>query len=178
MKPYQKLFKENKIPKAPAYWIDPSGHILPIFDNEKHIDQIMSKPEAFGIDKDEIKRIYDIENEPLGSEGVAREKIIKNLIGQGWIRIRYYIRQDMFTVNINKLSKKNKDYIYSWAKEMKEYNLDFSQAIIDMPGSVLKYSIRDLVNDILFNESKNINHLKVVKNVQDLPNKITVSILK
>jgi hypothetical protein len=164
---YKRKFYES-IPKAPAYWINPSGHILPIFDDEKHIDQIIAKPEAFGFDIDEIKMLYDAEGEIIGSEGKAREKIIKELLRKGWIRIRYFSRQDYFTLNVNRLNTKEKNYIYEWAKSMEENNLTHSQVKIDLPNKVLVYSIKQLIQDVLFNENCEF-HLIVVKDVFDLP---------
>jgi hypothetical protein len=164
---YKRKFKES-VPKAPAYWINPIGHILPIFDDEKHIDQIIAKPKAFGFNIDEIKMLYDAEGEIVGSEGKAREKIIKELLKIGWIRIRYYSKQDYFTLNVNKLNRKEKNYIYEWAKAMEENNLVHSQVKIDLPDKVLTYSIKQLTQDVLFNENCKY-HLTVVKNVFDLP---------
>lgn len=175
---YKRRFKEDSIPKAPAYWIDPLGRILPIFNDAKHIDQIMLKPKAFGLDIDEIKTIYDAEGESLGSEGKAREKIIKELIQQGWIRIRHYDRQDIFTVNVFRLNKKNKDYLYQWAKAMENNGMKYSQVKLDLPNQVLNYSISDIAKDVLFNECKNSKPLIAVESVDDLPDMPVKSLFK
>jgi hypothetical protein len=161
MKMYKRLFEE-KIPKAPAYWIDPTGSVLPIFNDDRHINQILKRPEAFGLDLDEIQQLYSLENEEIGSEGKAREKIIKELIQRGWIRIRHYIKQDMFTVNIFRLHKKAKDILYRWALAMKDNGLKYSQVKIDLPNQVLSYSIDDISKDVLFAERKNKDKLKDV----------------
>lgn len=166
---YKRRFSENKIPKAPAYWIDPIGRILPIFDDDKHINMIMGKPKAFGLNIDEIKMIYDAEGESLASEGRAREKIIKSLIKDGWIRIRHYTRQDMYTINVFRLHKNNKDHLYQWAKAMEEIGMKYSQIKLDMPNQVLHYSVGDLAKDVLFSKFKESKPLVVVNSVHDLP---------
>lgn len=169
MKKYTYLLLEDSIPKAPAYWIDPIGHILPIFDDEKHIGMILKKPSAFGLDINEIKMLYDAESEQLGDEGRAREKIIKELLQRGWIRIRHYPRQDMFTVNVFQLKKKAKDNLYRWSKAMNELGRKYSQVKIDTPTGVIHSSVGDIANDALFTESKNSKPLIVIKDINDLP---------
>jgi len=165
---YKRIFKEN-IPKAPAYWISPVGKILPIMDDEKHIDQIIKNPKAFYLTIEEIQKIYDKHHEELGSEGKAREEIIKNLIFDGWVRIRHYTKQDMFTVNLNRLNKKNKNYLYQWAKDMEKQGLKYSQVNIDLPNQVMSYSMDDIAKDVLFNESMDSGDiLQVVESVFEL----------
>ena len=178
MKKYNYLLLEDKIPKAPAYWIDPIGHIIPIFDDEKHIGMILKKPSAFGLNIKEIEMLYNAENEKLGDEGKAREKIIKELIQRGWIRIRHYIRQDMFSVNVFRLAKKQKDSLYRWSKAMSELGLKYSQVKIDLPSGVIHSSISDIASDALFNECVDSKPLKVIENIKDLPDKKIQSMFK
>jgi len=165
MKRY-KLLKES-IPKAPAYWISPIGKILPIYDADRHINQIIKNPKAFGLTIEKIQKMYDDENETLGTEGNAREMIIKALVLKGWIRIRRYMRQDMFSVNISKLTKRTKNYLYKWAKAMEDLGLKYSQVKLDLPNKVVSYSINDITKDVLFNESVEYE-LEVVDSVEDL----------
>ena len=170
IKKFKSKFKEKILPKAPAYWIDPIGHILPIFNDEKHIDQILKNPKAFGMSIEEIQNIYNAENETLGSEGKAREKIIKNLIQNGWIRIRYYDRQDTYTINLFRMHKRAKNFLYKWALFMQDLGKKYSEVKIDLPNQVLRYSVNDIANDILFNESIKYN-LIVIKSVFDFPDR-------
>jgi len=178
MKKYTYLLLEDKIPKAPAYWIDPIGHILPIFDDEKHIGMILKKPGAFGLDIKEIEMLYNAENEKLGDEGRAREKIIKELLQRGWIRIRYYARQDMFSVNVNRLSKKQKDSLYRWSRAMNELGHKYSQVKIDLPSEVIHSSVNDIASDSLFRECVDSKPLKVINDIKDLPDKKIESMFK
>ena len=73
-----------------AFWISPDGEITPVGRN--HISEVISNPAKFGMTREEIKRAYEHHDERLGLEGMAREEIIKTLIGRGWIRIRDYGR--------------------------------------------------------------------------------------
>lgn len=167
MKRYKQL--KESIPKAPAYWISPVGKILPIYE-DNHIAQVINNPNAFGMTLGEIQKMYDEENEQLGSEGKARERIIKLLILQGWIRIRRYMRQDMFSVNIGRLTKRTKNYLYKWAMAMKDLGLKYSQVKLDLPNKVISYSVSDITQDVLFNESieNDKYELTVVDSVEDL----------
>jgi len=168
MKRYKPL--KESIPKAPAYWISPIGKILPIYDDDRHIDQIIKNPKAFGLTIECIQKIYDDENETLGIEGKARERIIKELILKGWIRIRRYMRQDMFSVNISRLTKRTKNYLYKWAKAMEDLGLKHSQVKLDLPNKVVSYSVSDITKDVLFNESIEDDkyELEVVDSVEEL----------
>lgn len=55
-----------------------------------HIASVIADPELFGVTREYIERVYKAYGEPLGWEGVARERVIKELIARGFIRIRDY----------------------------------------------------------------------------------------
>lgn len=152
MKLYNSLLENLK--KSEAYWISPKGKILPM-GNSNHITEVINNPEAFDLTLDKIKAIYNKHNEKLGIEGKAREEIIKSLITKNWIRIRKYIRPDYWSVNINKLDNRTKNYLQYWASEMIKisYGL-YSDVYIDSPIFKKKYILNDLRTDILYNESK------------------------
>jgi len=154
------------IPKAPAYWISPHGVLLPLYGNENHIGQVIKKPKAFGLTIDEIQRLYDAEEETLGVEGKAREKIIKQLIPQGWIRIRRYIKQDSFTVNVCDMTDKNKNFLSQWSRAMKDAGLQYSSVNLDLPSRVISTSINDLQKQLIQDSEDDI--LKVVNYAEEL----------
>lgn len=172
LKKYKNYFFENSndFVYAFAYWIDPYGHIIPVYDNEKHITQVLQHPEKFGLDIEEIKQIYDAENESFNMEGKAREKIIKELLLRGWIRIRRYLRPDMYTINVNRLNNKTKNYLYKWANLMVDKGVKYTPCKIDTINGVLQYSVLDISQDILYNESKKFK-VKPVSSVEKLKNK-------
>lgn len=100
--------------KYVAYWIDPYGTVIPL-TTDRHIHEIMSAPDKFGLTTKEIAAVYKKYKEPIGTEGNAREAIMADLIKQGWGRVRYITRDDSFTVQVFKLDKTQKENLYDWA---------------------------------------------------------------
>ena len=112
---------ENNV-KGDAYWITPNGkfhqvcpwlHYSLVTDKVKftHIEYIYNHPEIFGYSQKQIKKIYDEHNEAFPSEAKARAKILKDIIGKGFIRMRYYHRKgnEFWSLNINKLDNREQD---------------------------------------------------------------------
>ena len=99
--------------KTPAYFISPKGEI--IYCGTKHITKVIQNPEKFGLNREAIEFIHNFYKEKIGQEGKAREQILLSLINQGWIRIRKYGDQ-FWTVNVNKITRKVKEYLSKWAK--------------------------------------------------------------
>ncbi len=83
-----------------AYWITPEGEVVEV--ERKHINKIIGNPELFGLTFEKIKKVYDKYNEPLGLEGKAREEIMRKLILQDWIRIRWKPKEWAYTVQMVK----------------------------------------------------------------------------
>ena len=98
-----------------GFWIAPSGDIIQV--PKSHIDMVVANPEKFRMSKEEIKKLYEKYNEPIGHEGKAREEILSDLIKDGWIRIRYIDRTDSFTVQLDRLSERKKNQLYAFASE-------------------------------------------------------------
>lgn len=146
-----------KITKAEAYWISPKGRILPVTD--RHIAEIIKNPIAFGFDSDYIEALYAEHDEKIGTEGKAREKLIVDLVNQGWIRVRNYIRQNKWSINMNKLSDKNKDFIKYFADAMLKVGYSpYEELIIDTPVFRKKFTMGELSQDILYmQENKKCN---------------------
>ena len=139
---------------AEAYWISPSGKLLPV--NKVHIDEIIDSPESFGLTEQEIKDIYKKHKEKFRSEGKAREEIMLNLFQRGWIRIRYYSRNDAYTVNVNKLTRKAKEYLFEWAVKTIENqpNRKYSDVLLDLPSGGKQYSLVDLTGEALLSKKE------------------------
>ena len=150
----KRLFERVNVNEA--YWISPRGKILQMGDST-HIAEIIKNPEAFGQTEKDLHELYDSYGEEYGSEGKARESIIKSLFRQGWIRARRYTRPDRWTVNAFKLNNKTKDGIAYWAGEMSKTNLfKFDDVFIDIDKMVLKqYTMSNLAKDCLYMESGN-----------------------
>ena len=139
-----------------AYFISPSGKIIDC--ETSHISKIIENPKIFGYTKDYIEKIYDKYNEPIGHEGKAREKIILDLLQKGWIRLRKY--KNFWSVNINKMTKKVKDYLQKWAENVQTNLFGFKERDKFIPvkitGSNYKdeFELNKIANDILYNESE------------------------
>lgn len=125
--------------KTSAYFISPKGEI--IYCGVKHITKVLEKPEKFGLNREAIEFIHKFYNERIGQEGKAREQILISLINQGWIRIRKY-GDRFWTVNVNKMTRKIKEYLSKWAKEMLK-NVEPDKDIpvnIDIPNKKVQSS--------------------------------------
>ncbi len=149
---YQEYMEMASVIEAPAYWINPSGKVLAVDTN--HIDKVIKHPEKYNISKEEIEAIYKSENENVGVEGKAREKIIVDLIRQGWIRLRFYPRQAMWTANISRLNNRAKDCLHSWASNLiqnsKRKDVKYDMINIDTPNERLSASLGDIAQDYLY----------------------------
>jgi len=98
-----------------AYWISPRGEILDIA-GQMHIQTVIERPEKFGLTKEYIDKLYADFDEPMGTEGKAREQIILALVKRGWIRTRLYRKQYFWAMNINRMTNVTYDNIIKWAK--------------------------------------------------------------
>jgi hypothetical protein len=101
------------IMKYEAYWISPEGIIIPVPDH--HIDMVIENPAMFGMTMKKISAMCKKYKEPLHMEGFAREEIMKGLMENGWVRIRYSGKPDSFTIQIFKLDDKIKKHLRKWA---------------------------------------------------------------
>ena len=140
-----------------ASWISPFGKIVEV--PRRHITNILDNPEQYGYTKNELTDTYKKFNEPIGHEGKAREEIMTNLINKGWIRIRWNPKQFTWIVQVSDITKKVKDYMQSWSKEMlSNSDLTFSTVYI-LPIkaglSPSSHSLNEISKDILYNESDN-----------------------
>jgi hypothetical protein len=135
-----------------AYWISPSGKIVPV--GQTHIREVLDNPEAFGTTQEEVDTIYKRHKEKKGIEGKAREEIMTAMLIRGWIRIRYNSREDAYSIELNKLSAKSKDYLCTLANGLIQLNdkRKFSDVkIIEFASdyNTVNYSVQDLAKSFL-----------------------------
>jgi len=160
----------NEITGTVAYWISPRGEVLPVSTN--HIDIIIKNPKKFGLTTEKIEKIYADHNERMGSEGDAREEIILELLKHNWIRIRRY-RNQGYSVNVDKMTKKIKDTLFDWANKllnkgingMKEGDKFIPVNILGFGDHFLKRTtIQKVADDVLYeaHESFDINNSVVI----------------
>ncbi len=145
-----------------GYWIDRNGIIVDV-SMSKHIAFIISNPELFGYSKKDLYEIYQKHAERMGLEGRQREEIILSVYKLGWIRIRYYDRNDLWSIQCDnyKVRKKIIDrfieigvYGESIIKGYDIFKNDFEikERVNGLINQESKISIMDLENVICKNE--------------------------
>jgi hypothetical protein len=135
-----------------AYWISPDGKILTV--GQTHIREVLDNPAAFGTTPEELEAAYKKFGEKNGIEGKARGEIMTALLERGWIRIRYHDRRDAYSIELNTLSTKRKDYLWAWASGLLQVNnkRKYSEVqITELGYNTSVYSVQDLVNDVHLN---------------------------
>lgn len=151
-----------------AYWISPRGEIIDV--RTKHITEIITNPEKFGLNREFIEHVHAFYKEKIGTEGKAREQIMLSLFNQGWIRLRRY--KNFWSVNVKKLAGKTKDFVSQWAKiiikgyhgfQEHDYRIDVK---IDQKGKKIKtVELQDIAAS-----NKFISEYKLVyKTIDELP---------
>ena len=97
-----------------AYWINPYGQIINI-GADKHIGQVVKNPEKFGVTREYLESVFEKHGEPWGSEGNAREEIIKHIMEKGFIRIRLY--RNFWSVQTWDFNSRTRKALEKWAEE-------------------------------------------------------------
>lgn len=95
-----------------AFWINPNNLIKQV--SSRHIDDVVKNPEWFGVSKEYVAERYKANNEPIGHEGKARSEIMRRIIQTGFVRARYTPKIDLWTFEVNQLTKHTKEQIWSF----------------------------------------------------------------
>jgi len=103
-----------------AFWIAPGGEIHRV--PSCHIEYVIDHPNLFGMSEDRLRTIYEEHNEPWRCEGLAREKIIRQLISQGWIRVRRYSGE--YAVNVRAYDTTCKNILSSFVQQLTSEGFD------------------------------------------------------
>lgn len=131
-----------------AYWISNSGVIIPI--STFHINDIISNPSKYGYTDNIIDNIYKKYDEKKGFEGKAREEIMKNLIDKGWIRLRLNKKQYSWTIQLNRLDNKKKDYLQKWAENIINTKYKNTSVVILTNTNTVNKSLVGISRDELY----------------------------
>lgn len=108
---------DNKKIICNAYFIDKVGTIIPV--SSTHIQTIVNSPAKFGLTKKQVLFEFIGTGEPIGFEGVARNKIILDLLKKGFIRIRYNSKSACWRIQIHSaLTLKLKKHILTFCREL------------------------------------------------------------
>lgn len=143
-----------------AYFLSPDSDIIPVFLT--HISKVIENPSRFGLTHRYIINSYKYFNETMQNEGYAREKILFKILKNGWVRIRYYPRNDCFVFQIFKYSVKTKLNILYFLYQIKSLNTGYNNKnsdvkIIDTKGNTLLFkSITDTIDVLEWDENKRI----------------------
>ena len=130
--------------KMEAFWILPDGQIIIV--PRTHIQTVIENPLLFDLSSNYIVSKYEMENEELGVEGRARERIILELIQNSYIRIRYYPRRSSWTINVHELSIKSLNTLNKWSRFILSYGFSkYDLLNIDLPKGKLMLPIEDLI---------------------------------
>lgn len=167
----------KEISNTVAYWISPSGKVVDVGTN--HIDVVIKNPSVFGLTDEKIKETYLKYGEKMGSEGQAREELIIWLVKKGWVRVRRY-RNEGYSVNIGRMSKKVKDILFSWASKLINTGINgMKEKDQYMPVKILGFqdhfqrtlTIRDVANDALYEGTESFdprNKIVIVESVDEI----------
>ena len=96
-----------------AYWILPDGEIIDI-QFHTHIEYIIEHPAQFNTTIEKITALYKKYNEVLPVEGIARKKIIMDLLNQYYIRIRQY--KNHWSISLVVLDSDTKKRLSKWSE--------------------------------------------------------------
>ena len=145
------------IPDSPAYWISPSGEVLPV--NGNHIDEVADSLVSFGLTDEYVDETFQKYKEPKSFEGKARQEIMEGLIRRNWIRIRYIPRQDTYSIELNKLGKKVKDHLWAWAAGLLEDSSKRRYAGIRITEFAMDYytyefTLDELVKGVVYSKAE------------------------
>ena len=115
-----------------AYWMLPDGSIEEV--TQRHITDIVTDPQAFGLTRQYIEKVYHLHKEPIGSEGNAREEIMAALIAKGWVRVRYVRGAASWTFQVS--GKEDLPKVKKMSKYLLKHGAnEWDQAvIIDLSG--------------------------------------------
>lgn len=87
-----------------GYWIKDEA-VLKLEESKSHVEAIIKKPSLFGMDHEEVHEAYQRHGEKLGLEGKAREELMKKALLRGWIRVRFHMRENRWSIQCSDLEK-------------------------------------------------------------------------
>ncbi len=149
------------MPQGAGYWISPSNVLVRVAEN--HIKTVLNHPEQFGYAPGQVEDIYAHHDEKVGTEGEAREQVIKDLVSRRWIRIREYQGRgrEYISVFFRRMDKYTKEQVASFFRKYvdKEIPAPLGKfADVRLVGLTDNYSnmfsASRLAQDVLYTESR------------------------
>lgn len=110
------VVRKQEAGKNGAWWFKRKGTAPLDVSTSTHIAALIESPETFGLTTDEIKQAYASSGERMGSEGKAREELLKRIIMRGWIRVRHYTGgRDYWSFTVNNFRTRRSDLVdFCW----------------------------------------------------------------
>lgn len=144
--------------EANAYFISPDGEVIPV--PERHIDLIVGNPVRFGFTPEYIKGLHDKHGESLGSEAVARRKLIEILKRRGWIRIRFTFDRDLGRIelmfDVDKMRSETKAHIMKFLHGVRRGIIQTAEHKVKNPFVTVGNEFNGKKGMIIRDESDNI----------------------
>ena len=121
-----------------AFWLSPTGEVSKTTHGMYHIGDVITNPEKFGMNREDIESLYDEEGEPIGQEGKARDSIMVQLLKEGWIRIRR--RKNNYSVQVWEFNNQTISNLEEFARTVTEegINNEFSHETDELVVHSLK----------------------------------------
>ena len=137
---------ESMTEPSEYFFISPGGKAVPGHETV-HIRTILRYPKSFGLTMKDIDKVYAKYKEDKEHEGKARNEIFLELMKKGWVRVRYYARNDMILFQIFKMTNSIKENIWSFLEQTKAGKIKFPVSYIanadvrisDVNGDILYY---------------------------------------
>lgn len=103
-----------------GYWV----HEGTVYDvtTTTHIWFLIEHVDLFEISMEAIGNIYRLHDEPIGTEGRARDELIKLAASKGWVRVRHYSKpKDYWSIQADSTEKRKQTIqgFLGWALESK-----------------------------------------------------------
>ncbi len=75
----------SAMPDTVAYWLSETTWLVV---ETNHIDVIRRSPQRFGLDEEILRETFRRHGEEMGTNGRAREELIRRATENGWVRVR------------------------------------------------------------------------------------------
>lgn len=120
--------------RGPGFFISPKGGIIPV--ETSHIRTVIKTPGLFGLSSDYIESRHTEHGEKNGTEGKAREEILRRVMQNGWIRLRRHPNR-YWSVQTEMVTEENIGIIQRWAREILNGESGYTENDPYMPVKII-----------------------------------------
>lgn len=104
----------------PGYWITPAGRMIRVHPD--HLAFVQSHPDLFGFTRQEFDSICSYHRDILQNGGKVREAIIRDIVLDGFIRVRRYAGH--WSINVPHLTPAMRESVTRFAAEILQDGVD------------------------------------------------------